>query len=254
MERKGFIGGSDCVRIMRGEWRTLWAIKTGREEPEDLSDNIAVQLGTHTESFNLNWFEKQFRMPVDYRQKTFSDLIGTVPAQGTIDGMVDTQIIEAKHTNSYTNMDEIIERYMPQVQLYCYLAKADGAHLSVIFGNNKWESAFVRYDKDYFDSMWAVVSDFWGCVIRDEEPVGIDVPEIKIDKIAVDDMVRKDAATDNAFIDAAHTYINNQAAAKVFEGAKSDLKNMVASNEREVYCDLLTIKRAKNGSLRITTK
>jgi len=44
MERKGFIGGSDCVKIMQGEWLKLWQIKTGRVESDDLSDNIAVQL------------------------------------------------------------------------------------------------------------------------------------------------------------------------------------------------------------------
>ena len=33
MERKGFIGGSDCVQIMQGNWLDLWQIKTGRKEP-----------------------------------------------------------------------------------------------------------------------------------------------------------------------------------------------------------------------------
>ncbi len=27
MNRKGFIGGSDAVKIMRGEWLELWKIK-----------------------------------------------------------------------------------------------------------------------------------------------------------------------------------------------------------------------------------
>ena len=254
MERKGFIGGTDCIKIMQGEWRSLWAIKTGREEPEDLSNNIAVQLGIHTEDFNLRWFEKQHKCELHNHQLSISDHIGTVPVRGTVDAMLNSSIVEAKHTNSFATMDDIIERYMPQLQLYARIAKSDGAYLSVIFGNGKWESAYVKASSEYFNSMWSVVSDFWGYVIRDEQPVGIDVPEITLDKIAVDNMVKRDAATDNAFIDTAHTYINNQAAAKVFEGAKADLKNMVGSNEREVYCDLLTVKRSKNGSLRITVK
>ena len=36
MERKGFIGGSDCTKIMEGYWLELWKVKTGREEPESL--------------------------------------------------------------------------------------------------------------------------------------------------------------------------------------------------------------------------
>jgi hypothetical protein len=163
-------------------------------------------------------------------------------------------IVEAKHTNSYNNMDVVIEYYMPQIQLYAHLANADGAYLSVIFGNNNWESSFVRYNEEYFNSMWAVVSDFWGYVVRDQEPIGVDTPSLSIDSVEIDQMVKRDASTDNAFIDAAHTYIENEDAARVFGSAKADLKAMVASNEREVYCDLLTIKRDKRGSLRITKR
>jgi hypothetical protein len=151
-------------------------------------------------------------------------------------------------------MDAVIERYMPQVQLYAKLADADGAYLSVIFGNSKWESAYVSRNETYFDSMWAVVSDFWSYVESDREPIGIDTPAINIDKIPVDHMVKRDASHDNEFISRAHDYIQNKDAAKAFDNAKSDLKAMVGDNEREVYCDLLTIKRSKSGSLLFTVR
>lgn len=254
MNRQGFIGGSDCVKIMEGDWLNLWQVKTGRAEANDLSDNIAVQLGVFTETFNLNWFEKQRSCVLSHHQYEVQADIGIVPAKGMIDAMWDGAIVEAKHTNAQNNMDSIIERYMPQVQLYCYLANADGAYLSVIFGNNRWESAYVRRDKEYFDSMWAVVSDFWGYVLRDEEPIGVDVQTLSIDKIEVDNMVRRDASADNEFISNSHDYIQNKAAASAFETAKKNLKQMVADNEREVYCDLLTIKRSKSGSLLFTVR
>ena len=254
MNRVGFIGGSDCVKIMQGDWLSLWQIKTGRSESDDLSDNIAVQLGVWTEEFNLNWFQKQHGCLLTDQQRTFTETIGQVPAAGTIDARWDNTVVEAKHTNSMNNMDKAIEYYMPQIQLYARLAGADGIYMSVIFGNNKWDSAYVAYDEEYFNSMWAVVSDFWGYVVRDEEPVGIQTSDISIDKIAVDEMVKRDASKDNYFIDAAHTYVENQDAARSFESAKKDLKAMVASNEREVYCDLLTIKRSKSGSLLFTIR
>ena len=254
MERKGFIGGSDCVKIMQGEWLKLWQIKTGRVEGDDLSDNIAVQLGIHTEDFNLGWFEKQYNCALYHHQAEYKEMIGNVPAKGTIDAKWNDAIVEAKHTNSYNNMDSLIEFYMPQIQLYAHMADAKGAYLSAIFGNNKWEGAYVSYDEGYFNSMWAVVSDFWGYVLRDEEPIGIDTPNISIDKIAVDEMVKRDASRDNEFITLAHDYIENQPAAKAFEAAKKSLKDMVASNEREVYSNLLSIKRAKNGSLRFNVR
>ena len=254
MERKGFIGGSDCVKIMNGDWLELWQIKTGRVDPDDLSRNIAVQLGSWTEDFNLEWFEHEHDCVLSDQQREYELEIGAVPAKGIIDAKWGSFIVEAKHTNPYKSMDDVIEYYMPQIQLYCYLAKADGAYFSVIFGNSKWESAHVSFSHKYFDSMWAVVSDFWGYVIRDEEPIGIQTPDISIDKIEVDNMVKRDASRDNQFIDAAITYINGYEHNRVFENAKKDLKQMVGSNEREVYCDHLTIKRDKRGSLRITRR
>jgi predicted phage-related endonuclease len=254
MERTGFIGGSDCVRIMQGNWLDLWMVKTGRKESEDLSNNVAVQLGIVTEAFNLSWFEKQNNCKLSAHQKEFASTIGNVPAKGTIDAIFDESIVEAKHTNHMNNMDKIIEYYMPQIQLYMRLSGLGGAFMSVIFSNNRWESAYVKYDEEYFNSMWAVVSDFWGYVIRDEQPVGIDVQEISIDKIEVDNMVKRDANTDNEFISRAHDYIQNKDAAKTFENVKSALKAMIGSNEREVYCDLLTIKRSKSGSLIFTVR
>ena len=59
MERKGFIGGSDMYSIVRGDWNTLWHVKTGRTEPEDLSNQFNVALGVETEEFNLNWLHQQ---------------------------------------------------------------------------------------------------------------------------------------------------------------------------------------------------
>ena len=67
-------------------------------------------------------------------------------------------------------------------------------------------------------------------------------------------MVKRDANSDNWFISVANDYIEYEQAAKSFETAKAQLKQMVGDNEREVYCDLLTVKRDKRGSLRITTR
>ena len=255
MERKGFIGGSDCVKIMQGNWLELWQVKTGRVEPEDLSRNIAVQMGIQTEEFNLLWFAEEYGCTLTGFQKSFKEIIESVPVKGTVDAMVNGSIVEAKHTNSYNTLDKVIEYYMPQIQLYIHLAKGEGAHVSVIFGNNKWESAYVSESKEYFNSMWAVVSDFWGYVLRNEEPVGNDQPiQLSIDKVSVDNMVKRDATQDNHFNDAAYTYVTLEADAKAFESAKKQIKDMVGDNEREVYCDHLIAKRDKRGAIRITRR
>ena len=254
MNRKGFIGGSDCVKIMQGDWLGLWQIKTGRAESEDLSRNLAVQMGIHTEDFNLSWFEVERNVTVRGQQTEFKADVGGVPVVGTVDGLVDRCIVECKHTNSYNTTSKVVDYYMPQLQTYMHIADAEGAYLSVIFGNSEWDSVHVERDEEYFNSMWAVVSDFWGYVVRDEEPLGVDVSPLSIDSVPLDKMVARDASTDNQFVDAAVTYVNGYEQNRMWEHAKKDLKAMVADNEREVYCDYLTIKRDKRGSLRITKR
>jgi len=264
MNRQGFIGGSDARRIMEGDWHNLWLEKTGRAKSADLSENIAVQLGVYTEQFNILWFKRHhIGFPSEEHcdhmreQKTFEATINKVPCKGTVDGWIfsKNQILECKHTYDRNTMESCIRQYMPQIQFYMRLADATHCYLSVIFGNRRWEAVAVAKDDIYIDNMMVHIAEFWKCVTSDTEPaVGKQPTSLTTDHIRVDDMVRRDASGDNEFISRAHDYIEAEGAAKSFESAKADLKAMVANDEREVYCDLLTIKRDKRGSLRISVK
>ena len=61
LDRTGFIGGSDA-RIIMGDdadaLHRLWQEKRGEVEPEDLSNNLIVQLGIVTEDLNRHWYER----------------------------------------------------------------------------------------------------------------------------------------------------------------------------------------------------
>ena len=245
MERKGFIGGSDAVKIMNGDWIELWEIKTGRMESPDLSKNLAVQMGILTEDFNISWFEQEYNKTVNGNQYEILRG-GTVgdnmpPLKGTLDGLVKryNDIIECKHTNAFNNMEKVMSYYMPQVQLYMYLAKANGCYLSVFFGNSKWECNYISYDDSYMTTVLDMIKDFWSYVKKDEEPpyaLNTGIVQATQDKIPVENMIKRDANLDNEFMSVAHDYIENQPSSKLFEGAKKSLKQMVGANEREVYC------------------
>src|SRR5258705_9461441 len=59
-DRRSFIGGSDARIIMGSDESALirlWREKRGESEPEDLSGNLIVQLGTVTEDLNRRWDE-----------------------------------------------------------------------------------------------------------------------------------------------------------------------------------------------------
>ena len=49
----------------------MWQEKTDESLPQDLSDILPVQLGIHTEPFNIFWFSKQTGLKVDGKQQTF---------------------------------------------------------------------------------------------------------------------------------------------------------------------------------------
>lgn len=254
MERRGFIGGSDARRIMDSDWYSLWQEKTGRVQPDDLSDNLAVQLGTYTEQFNIDWFQDKYNIPVEDQQKEFKVDWNGVPLKGTVDGIAGDNILECKHTYDNNNIENVIRTYMPQLQFYMWIAGKEGCFLSVIFGNRRWVATHVAKDSSYIEKMQVHIKEFWNNVEQDQwlgEPV-IDKPSIE--RIPIDHMIVRDASHDNEFVSRCHDYIDNINAAKDFESAKDDLKMMVAPNEREVYTDLLTIKRDKRGALRITVK
>jgi len=66
-DRRAFIGGSDARIIMgqdEGRLLRLWREKRGEVQPEDLSDNLIVQLGNATEDLNRRWYEANTSLTV----------------------------------------------------------------------------------------------------------------------------------------------------------------------------------------------
>ena len=258
MSRLGFIGGSDARRIMEGDWHTLWLEKTGQQQPADLSDNLAVQLGVHTEDFNIRWFKEHYLQNDHFvhEQHRFAENVGEVFCRGTVDGYISelNAILECKHTYDRNNMESCIRQYMPQVQFYMMVSQTERCYLSVLFGNRRYECVCIERNDDYIERMMVHISEFWHHVTQKIEPSGKQTTSLPTDHIPVDNMTRRDATGDNEFISKCHDYIEQEANAKLFESAKADLKAMVGQYEREVYCDLLTIKRDKRGALRINVK
>ena len=118
--RKKGIGGSDATRIMKGDWHSLWLEKTGRAEPEDLSDVLPVQLGAFTEEFNRQWYEKQTGNKVSTDLCEMLEHPDFPHLQANLDGRIydghenPLGIWEAKHVNQFKTMDECVQQYYAQ--------------------------------------------------------------------------------------------------------------------------------------------
>jgi predicted phage-related endonuclease len=257
--RMGFIGGSDAVKIMSGDWHQLWLEKTGQSEPVDLSDQFNVQLGTYTEDFNIAWFEHEYNLQVLAFQHEVSSKIDGIPFKATLDGVLkedgEDVGLECKHTSSFRKFDDILAYYTPQIQLYMKVAKLDKMYLSVIFGN-QWECKLIERSEDEWQRMLPILKDFWNHVVNKIPPSSEMPNELPtgVQHMTIDNMVARDASKDNHFVELQHHYIAHYDDTKIFEDAKKELKSLVAPNEREVYTNKLSIKRNKRGALTIHIK
>jgi predicted phage-related endonuclease len=89
--RRSFIGGSDARIIMgsdEGALFRLWREKRGEADPEDLSGNLIVQLGSATEDLNRCWYERSNGRRVrDVQRHVKHSAIPWMAA--TVDGIVE---------------------------------------------------------------------------------------------------------------------------------------------------------------------
>src|SRR6266446_1565613 len=91
LDRRSFIGGSDARIIMGNDEASLvrlWREKRREVEPEDLSDNLIVQLGTVTEGLNRRWYERNTGQSIKDVQKLIQHPVIKWMA-ATLDGLVE---------------------------------------------------------------------------------------------------------------------------------------------------------------------
>lgn len=245
-ERRKGIGASDAAKIMAGEFHALWLDKTGRSEPEDLSGVWAVQLGCATESLNLDWYERKTGGEAVARGEIY--ICPDHPfLRCTLDGFdrKDRAVIEAKHVNGFSRIEDVRERYFPQVQHQMIVTGARKAILTVIIGSNEPVLETIEYDDFWATDYLARAKEFWGYVERDEEP-----PQGKpmdITPVAPEKMRTVDFTGNNEFAAQAADWLANQAAAKTFEGAAKALKAMVEPDVKLATGHGIAISRTGRG-------
>lgn len=245
-ERRKGIGASDAAKIVAGEWHKLWLEKTGRAEAEDLSAVWSVQLGSHTESLNLDWYELKTGKKVSNRGLLV--MRDGSPLRCNLDGMdADGVLIEAKHVNGYSKMDDVRARYTPQCQHQMIVCEARKAILTVIIGASEPVLEEIEYDEFWATEYVEMCKEFWGFVERDEEPAKGKVMEIA--PIAADKMREVDMTGSNAWASAAADFISFEANAKLFEASKKDLKNMIEPDVGKATGHGLIASRSKAGAI-----
>ncbi len=250
-DRRTFIGGSDA-RIIMGDDESdlvrLWREKRGEIEPEDLADNLIVQLGSVTEDLNRRWYQRHTGHVIKDVQKRIQHPVNKWMA-ATLDGMVEPTgaVFEAKFMLPWNFSEEAAaEKHMAQLQHNLWVANARSAVLSVITGGGKWVELTLHADPLYQHLLFTAEKKFWRCVQNGETPhlFGIEPPRPRLEAVRIVDMTAS-----NSWAEFAATFRSTRSAFQEHEGAKAELKKLLPEDAKEAIGHGLRAKRSKSGAI-----
>src|ERR1700736_2226073 len=251
IHRRSFIGGSDARIIMgedEGALGRLWREKRGEVEPEDLADNLIVQLGTVTEHLNRHWYERHTGQVVtEVQRQVFHPVKRWMAA--TLDGMVEATgaVFEAKFMLPWSFSEEAAaEKHMAQLQHNMWVTASRTAVLSIITGGGKWVELTIPADPLYQHLLLVAEKKFWRCVETGDPPhlFGVEAARPRIEAIRIADM-----STSNAWADLSAVYRRTRAAFAEHEAAKADLTKLVPDDAKEAIGHGIRAKRSKSGAI-----
>ena len=254
--RRRGLGGSDANIIASGDPDAilhLWQEKRGEVEPEDLSHVLPVQFGVYCEPFNLYWFELMTGRKVSDAGE--SRVHPSYPFMAcTLDGLTTSEdgtaaVFEAKMVNAFSKIDDVVQRYMPQLHHCMSVVGIDRAILSVFIGTLKYEIVETRCDDWFLSQLIDREKAFWACVESGEPPA--DMPVVEPPKPPAE-WRTVDMQDSNSWASSAADWLENKDAAKRFDKAVKDIKALVEPDVGLASGHSVQAKRAKNGSIRIT--
>ena len=163
-------GGTDAIKIVEGNWKDIWLMKTGRSEKEDLSNVLPEQMGIYTESFNIDWFEKQTGFEVTNNNKIYKNP-DVEFLHATVDGIIHKQeaIFEAKHVSPFS-LKNVVDKYYPQLQHYMLVTGLKKAYLSVLVGNLQHKIYEIEADIEFIHKLLYAETHMWAYVQADVPP------------------------------------------------------------------------------------
>ncbi|MCK1740346.1 YqaJ viral recombinase family protein [Bradyrhizobium sp. 139] len=249
--RRAFVGGSDARIIMgvdEDKLVRLWREKRGEVEPQDLSQELIVQLGSITEDLNRTWYERNSGHTVEaIQQKVRHPIHKWMGA--TLDGRVQQTgaVFEAKFMLPWNFSEEAAaEKYVAQLQHNMWVIAARSAVLSIITGGGKWVEITIHADPLYQHLLLTAERKFWRCVQSGEPPVlfNIETPRPRLEAIRVMDM-----SSSNHWAELAATYLRTREAHGEHELAKTELKKLIPEDAKEAAGHGIKAKRSKSGAI-----
>jgi hypothetical protein len=251
LNRRSFIGGTDARIIMGNDEAALirlWREKRGEAEPEELSDNLIVQLGRATEELNRSWYQRKTGRQIrDVQRHVRHSAIYWMGA--TLDGIVEgtEAVFEAKFMLPWSFSEEgAAEKYMAQLQHNMWVTHLRSSVLSVITGGGKWVEIAIPMDPLYLSILVSAEKKFWRCVQSGEVPLLINAepPRPRIEAIRIVDM-----SGSNSWGEFAALFRNTRSAFLEHERAKSELKALMPEDARECIGHRVRGRRSRSGAV-----
>jgi predicted phage-related endonuclease len=226
----------------------LWREKRGEVEPEDLSGNLIVQLGTATEELNRTWYERNTgRRVTNVQRRVRHSAIPWMVA--TLDGIVEgtEAVFESKFMLPWSFSEEMAaEKYMAQLQHNMWVTQTRSSVLSIITGGGKWVEIAIPMDPLYLSVLVSAEKKFWRCVQSGETPhlIMVDSPRPRIEAVRTVDM-----GTSNSWAEFAAMFQSTRSAFLDHERAKTELKALIPEDAREAIGHGIRAKRSKSGAV-----
>lgn len=250
--RRESIGSSDAKIIMAGDETALihlWQEKRGEREPDDLSGNVSVCVGTVTESLNLALFEREtgFAITRDGEHIVHPDF----PFMGaTLDGWVESKraVVECKHVGPFEAWETHVARYQPQIHHLCACKGAERAYLSAIVGTSSYQYQEIEPDPFYLAELIEREHAFWRCVETGELPAAM--PAVAA-PIAPEKMRVVDLSGSQEWGFHAGIWLETKGTVKRFNDAEKGIKALIENDVREAFGAGVKCTRDKRGYLKI---
>lgn len=182
-ERKNYIGASEAAAALGlSRWQTqleLWGIKTGRIEPKDLSDNVAVEMGNELEEVVARLFTKRTGLKVQRVNSAYvHDKYNFLRCHIDRKVVGQSAILQCKTCSAYKakewDGEEIPQEYIIQEYDELAITGYDKAYIAVLIGGQDFRiKEIYRTDeiiKDIIEKQLKFWQDF---VLTDKMPMNI---------------------------------------------------------------------------------
>lgn len=181
-DRTKTIGASDAVHIHAGNWAELYDRKQSKGPPEFI---LAAEIGKELEAFNIRQFVRQTGSQVhidpEWQENPITHSLDTwckfLPDALTYDladienALAEPKIpVEAKCVNFMWNHDNLLNKYMPQLQHAMRIMGAPYCWFSVLYLNTEYEIKKIEYDWIYDNDLHEMEELFMWYLLKGKRP------------------------------------------------------------------------------------